>query len=173
MISTSIDQENNFFIVQMPTRKNGSTLWSTLIFLKNQDKQKALDPLPVTKLLVSKENARIQDDVGNHNMVLQPAGDRVPNQLLQIGQQDAKDFFICLNQNKIHWPDVFNTFKVRMRSISECSRCGHRSSQTRSDEFMFLEFSCPDSGTKMSTYMTERMEQPEIRHEWRDEEGCG
>ena len=125
------------------------------------------------KLLVSKENARIQDDFGHHNMVLQPAGDRVPNQLLQIGQQDAKDFFICLNQNQIHWPDVFNTFKVRMKSISECRRCGYRSSQAKSNDFMFLEFSCPDSGTKMSTFMTKVMDQPEIRSEWRDEEGCG
>ena len=81
---------------------NGSTLWSTLIYLKNQDKQKSLDPLPVKKLLVSKENARIQENIGNPHMVLQPAGNRVPNQMLQIGQQDAKDFFICLNQNQIH-----------------------------------------------------------------------
>ena len=152
---------------------NGSTLWSTLIYLKNQDKQKALDPLPVKKLLISKENARLQDDIGNPLMIFQPAGNRVPNQLLQIGQQDAKDFFICLKQNQIHWPDVFNRFKVRMRSISECRRCGHRSSPAKSNEYMFLEFSCPDSGTKMSTYMKKRMEQPEIRFEWRDEDGCG
>ena len=60
-----------------------------------------------------------------------------------------------------------------MRSISECKRCGHRSSPAKANEYMFLEFSCPDSETKMSTYMKKRMEQPEIRFEWRDEDGCG
>ena len=153
--------------------ENGSTLWSTLIYLKNQDKQKVLDPLPVKKLLISKENARLQDDIGSPCMIFQPAVNRVPNHLLQIGQQDAKDFFICLYQNQNHWPDVFNTFKVRMRSFSQCRRCGHRSSQANFSEFIFLEFDCPGSGSKMSTFMNERMEQPEIIPEWRDEEGCG
>ena len=112
---------------------NGSALWSTLIYLKNQDKQKPLDPLPVKKILISKENLRLQDDIGNPLMIFPPAENRVPNQSLQIGQQDAKDFFICLNQNQIYWPDVFNRFKVRMRSISECKRCGHRSSPAKSN----------------------------------------
>ena len=153
--------------------EHGSSLWSTLIYLKNQDKQKALDPLPVKKLLLSRENERTLSEIGNQNMVLQTAGNRAPNRLLEIGQQDAKDFFVCLKQNQIYWPDVFNLFKIRMRSISECRNCGHRSTQANSNDFMFLEYSCPDSGTKMSTYMIEKMEQPESIPDWRDEEGCG
>ena len=89
--------------------------------------------------------------------------------MLQIGQQDAKDFLICLMQNQIYWPDVFNTFKVRMRSISECKRCGNRSTQDNFNEFMFLEFDCPDSGSKMSDNMNKRLKQPEIIPDWRDE----
>ena len=60
-----------------------------------------------------------------------------------------------------------------MRSFSQCRRCGHRSSQANFSEFIFLEFDCPGSGSKMSTFMNERMEKPEIIPEWRDEEGCG
>ena len=140
---------------------HGSSLWKALILMKNEDKQKALNPLPVKELVVSKENQRIRDEqsIGNYN--------------LQIGQQDAKDFFICLQRNQIHWPDVFNTFKVKMKSISECRNCGHKSSQARSDDFMFLEFLCPDSGTKMSSFLTQMFENPVIRSEWRDEDGCG
>ena len=115
----------------------------------------------------------MQGAIGNQHMILHPVGDRAPNQMLQIGQQDAKDFFICLMQNQIHWPDVFDTFKVRMRTISECRRCRHRSAQANINEFMFLEFDCPESGSMMSNYMKKRMEHPEIIPEWRDEEGCG
>ena len=140
---------------------NGSTLWNTLICLKNESKQKALNPLPVKKILISKENERVQ------------AQQLISNLRLHAGQQDAIDFFVCLKQNQIHWPDVFNTFKVRMKSIAECRSCRHTSSQANSEDFMFLEFSCPDSGMTMSTYLTEKMENPEVISEWRDEEGCG
>ena len=153
--------------------EHGSTLWSTLIYLKNQDKQKALNPLPVKKLLISKENERMHSEIGTQQMLLSSAPNIVSSQRLQIGQQDAKDFFICLKQNQMHWHDVFNTFKVKMKSITECSRCGQRSIQKESDDFMFLEFTCPNSGEKMNNYLTEKMEHPEIRTEWRDEEGCG
>ena len=113
------------------------------------------------KILISKENERVQ------------AQQLISNLRLHAGQQDAIDFFVCLKQNQIHWPDVFNTFKVRMKSIAECRSCRHTSSQANSEDFMFLEFSCPDSGTEMSTYLTEKMEHPEVISEWRDEEGCG
>ena len=131
------------------------------IGLKNENKEKALNPLPVKKLLIFKENERVQ------------AEHTISNLRLHVGQQDAKDFFVCLKQNQIHWPDVFNTFKVKMKTISECRSCRNTSSQANSDDFMFLEFSCPDSGTEMSTYLTEKMEHPEVITEWRDEEGCG
>ena len=63
---------------------HGSSLWKALILMKNEDKQKALNPLPVKELVVSKENQRIRDEqlIVNYN--------------LQIGQQDAKDFFYLL-----------------------------------------------------------------------------
>ena len=153
--------------------EHGSTLWSTLIYLKNQDNQKALNPLPVKKLLISKENERMHSEIGIQQMLLSSAPNVVSSQRLQIGQQDAKDFFICLKQNQMHWHDVFNTFKVKMKSITECRRCGQRSIQQESNDFMFLEFTCPNSGMKMSNYLTEKLEHPEIRTEWRDEEGCG
>ena len=60
-----------------------------------------------------------------------------------------------------------------MNSISECRSCGHKSSPGSSNDFMFLEFSCPDSGTNMSSFLTRKLENPEIVPEWRDEEGCG
>ena len=166
MILTGLDHQEGL-------TENGSTLWSTLIYLKNQDKSKALSPLSVKNLLISKENERIRGDIGKQQMVLQPVRHRAPNQMLQIGQQDAKDFLICLMQNQIYWPDVFNTFKVRMRSFSECKRCGNRSTQDNFNEFMFLEFDCPDSGSKMSDNMNKRLKQPEIIPDWRDEGGCG
>ena len=166
MILTGLDHQEGL-------TENGSTLWSTLIYLKNQDKSKALSPLSVKNLLISKENERIRGDIGKQQMVLQPVRHRAPNQMLQIGQQDAKDFLICLIQNQIYWPDVFNTFKVRMRSFSECKRCGNRSTQDNFNEFMFLEFDCPDSGSKMSDNMNKRLKQPEIIPDWRDEGGCG
>ena len=140
---------------------HGSILWNALIFLKNEDKGKPLNPLLVKEVVVTKENQRIC------------AEQLIPNLRLQYGQQDAKDFLICLKQNQFHWPDVFNTFKVKMNSISECRSCGHKSSPGSSNDFMFLEFSCPDSGTNMSSFLTRKLENPEIVPEWRDEEGCG
>ena len=57
MILTGLDHQEGL-------SENGSTLWSTLIYLKNQDKSKALSPLCVKNLLISRENERIRGDIG-------------------------------------------------------------------------------------------------------------
>ena len=39
---------------------SGSSLWDILIGLKNENKEKALNPLPVKELLIFEENERVQ-----------------------------------------------------------------------------------------------------------------
>ena len=38
---------------------------------------------------------------------------------MKIGQQDAKEFFMCLDENQQLWADVFNIFKLSVLSETE------------------------------------------------------
>ena len=49
-----------------------------------------------------------------------------------MGQQDCKDFFICIIENREHWEDVFNLFKIRSANYTSCSLCNHVSEQDQS-----------------------------------------
>ena len=45
---------------------------------------------------------------------------------LRNGQQCVRDFFLCLNENLVNWPDVFSLFSFKLTHSSECSTCKHR-----------------------------------------------
>ena len=101
---------------------NGSQLWEYLIWLQKKEKSRPLDPLPVRNLMINKEKQRIifeniapvnrlfdlgsQEVFTEQNLLIDPSRKN-------LGQQDCKDFFICLAENRNHWIDVYNIFKIK------------------------------------------------------------
>lgn len=92
----------------------------------------------------------------------------------RIGQQDCKDFFFCLDENRESWTDVFNLFKIKTLSETECSSCGHSSRQKVSgNERTFITLTCPNEEVDMKDYLEDQMNSFNVVEDWRDEDGCG
>ena len=157
----------------------GSVLWQELLWLQGKDSSIDLDPTDVKLAIVQTETKRIitQNVAPNHmlfdlgNLPMLYGEDlRVD----RIGQQDCKDFFFCLNENRESWPDVYNLFKINTLSETECGSCGNISRQEVSgDERTFITLSCPNRQVNMKHYIEDQMNGFKVVKDWRDEDGCG
>ena len=112
---------------QRDLAQNGTPLWEHLIWLQRKSNLEPLDPIPLRNIIMAKEKDRILKDniapinrlfdLGQHeifhdeNLLIDPNTQR-------MGQQDCKDFFICLAENREHWVDVYNLFKVNVTSFT-------------------------------------------------------
>ena len=157
MVLTALDHIDKF-------EENGSPLWKELIYLKKEGKSTSLNPLKVRDIIIEAEKDRIRRDniipinrlfdlgnmeiFENRGLLLEHSRDN------RIGQQDCKDFFICLSQNREQWNDVFNLFMVESESYTICQNCSHVSRQENSNtNSSFLLFECPDKNVTMSSFL--------------------
>ena len=92
----------------------------------------------------------------------------------RIGQQDCQDFFLCLDENRELWYDVFNLFKVNTLSMTECVSCENVSKQDASNSAStMVKLECPHEPISMKQYIEQKMNDSEEIDGWRDEDGCG
>ena len=92
---------------------------------------------------------------------------------MRIGQQDAKEFFMCLDENQQLWADVFIVFKLSVLSETECSHCGNISRQDNCYSLTsFIPLDCPLEDRTLKAYFEMKMNGYELRQNWRDEYGC-
>ena len=86
-------------------------------------------------------------------------------------QQDCKDFFVCLDECKTLWLDVYSLFHFNLQPYTVCTKCGGKSVGVISSScFMFID--CPSQGTTMSEHIKCQMEESTFVPEWRHEDGC-
>jgi hypothetical protein len=120
LVLTALDHKNSI-------GNNGSPLWEHLIWLQRKGKSSSLDPVPIHNLIIDAEKQRIINEniapinrlfnLGSHEVFLQ-RNLLVDSSSQNMGQQDCKDFFIRLVENKSHWFDVFSLFKVASSSFT-------------------------------------------------------
>ena len=92
----------------------------------------------------------------------------------RIGQQDCKDFFFCISENREAWPDVFDLFSIKTLSETECSNCGYVSRQEVSvDDRTLISLTCPTFEINMKEFLEDQLNGFEEIENWRDETGCG
>ena len=121
-----------------------------------------------------------KENILPHNGLFQIPGitdSELHNNLLQqdnrsIGQQDAKDFFICLLQNKQHWPDDRCLFDFNTVTATECTECHYTNRSDNPVENLLILFDIPSHQTTMSDIIHRMLNSYEERQEWRDESGC-
>eukprot|EP00092_Neocalanus_flemingeri_P022722 GFUD01024642.1.p1 GENE.GFUD01024642.1~~GFUD01024642.1.p1 ORF type:complete len:2733 (+),score=580.47 GFUD01024642.1:994-8199(+) len=163
--------------------ETGSPLWEHLIWLMRKGKSTSLNPIPIRDLIITKEKQRIiegniapinrlfdlghQEVFDDRNLLMNPSTSQ------RIGQQDSKDFFICLAENRNHWLDVYNLFTANSVSFTTCSSCQNVSRQEKDEsENIFFTFECPKDNLTMSALIERKMNGSEIVNDWRDEDGC-
>ena len=142
-----------------------------------------LDPVPIRDIIVNKEKQRILKgniapanrlfDLGleevfeESNLVMDPRG------IQRLGQQDCRDFFICIIENREHWEDVFNLFKIGSVNYTSCSLCNHVSEQDQSMlPNAFFLFEVPEENVTVSAFIEGKLNFAENVFGWKDEDGC-
>ena len=158
----------------------GSDLWNQLIWLQGKDPSVDLDPTDIKNEIIKTEQQRlIERNIPQSNMlfdlgnlpIMYEGGSSSVN---RIGQQDCQDFFLCLDENRELWYDVFNLFKVNTLSMTECALCRYVSKQDVSNNAStMVKLECPPKPMSMKQYIEQKMNDSEEIDGWRDEDGCG
>ena len=157
----------------------GSYLWENLVWLQGKHSSVALDPTDIKNAIILTERERmVRENIGPANALFDlgnlPILYNEDFQTEGIGQQDCRDFFICIDENREAWPDVFNLFKVKTQSETECCSCGHISRQEVGVNDRTLIFlTCPTVQVNIKDYLENQLNGSQVRDGWRDEDGCG
>ena len=156
--------------------ENGSILWQNLIWLQGKDASVPLDPTDVKQVIIFTERERVfqQNVAPSFDFGNLPVFDNEEFRVGRIGQQDCKDFFYCIRENRDVWPDVFDLFSIKTLTETECCNCGHISRQEVSvDNSTLFYLTCPTSEINMKEYLEAQLNGFEQLEDWRDEDGCG
>ena len=159
-----------------PPVKSGSPLYNYLMYFKDSVRVMPLDPTPVKDLIYLQEKWRIlEQNVPSISRLFNFAGTTSTNEaelclevLGRPGQQDCRDFFLCLQANKGAWPDVFNLFKFSMEESMVCSSCGSTSKGRTIEDVLSMDLGYP----KRAMPLKDMIVAGEERGNWRCEDGC-
>ena len=62
-----------------------------------------------------------------------------------------RDFFLCLNENVLSWPDVYSTFGFKITHSTTCLSCGH---VTKSEtQQMYIEPEVPQDDSSLNNFI--------------------
>ena len=163
-------------------QNDSSTLFTLLKQYQTQEFHTALDPKALRDLLFETEMERIVgEQIVPNNRLFHYFGTSTTNfrhlkeitERSRIGQQDCKDFFICIQQNSFYWPDVYELMKFHVLEYSQCCGCGFQSRSNVPTLHSYLIFDPPTEDCSLMDVLNVNINNPNIRENWRDENGCG
>ena len=88
---------------------------------------------------------------------------------LNTSQQCVRDFFLCLHENVVNWPDLYELFCFSTVNSTVCLSCQHRNESEQSQ--IYLEMEVPPDGTQLSDYVEEMLNESSIV-EYHCRDGC-
>ena len=152
LVLTALDYCENLTIME-------SDLGQKLLVLKSNENRKSLDPENVKNILVNTEDLRITVKISELEAEIDDPFERqhqiesVQRLDLYRGQQCVRDFFICLQENLVSWPDVTSTFMFTLTHSTECLKCNH---VNRSETFqLYVELPVPPNHVKLNDHVEE------------------
>ena len=88
---------------------------------------------------------------------------------LLSGQQCVRDYFLCLKENILCWPDVCAPFMFRITHSTQCCACNHINLSETSE--LYVDIPVPPSGSCLSKHVSEYLNISELvgKH---CEDGC-
>ena len=141
------------------TQSFTSELGEELLQLQHGDQNTSLDPTNIKDIVVTAEDTRIATRLSElsteiHDQRQLDERTRAIENLrlnLSTGQQCVRDFFLCLTENVICWPDVYSTFGFKITHSTKCCGCGqiNKSETTR----MYLEIPVPPDNSNLNDYV--------------------
>ena len=138
-----------------------SELGKELLELHSNTKSESLNPTNVKDILVSTEDIRIATRLSElsseiaDQIQLEEQSRQIRNMRLDLskGQQCVRDFFICLNENLLSWPDVISSFAFKLKHSTECLSC--KSINQHETDQTFFEMPVPPENSELNDYIEE------------------
>ena len=136
-----------------------SELGLELMRLQKNHTRQSLDASNVRNIIVTAEDTRIatrlsqlKDEVTDSKQ-LKARTAKVENMRLNLisGQQCVRDFFLCLNENCLNWPDVYSYFGFNITHSTKCDGCGNTNSHETLQSYLELEV--PPENSDLSDYV--------------------
>ena len=154
LILTAMDYD-----AYVTTRTFNSELGQELLKLQMNSKNKSLDPSIIKEIIVCSEDTRIATRLSeiSYEIIDQ---NRLAEQSMQIknlrldlrnGQQCVRDFFLCLNENLVSWPDVYSTFAFKLTHSTQCMSCKKRNEFETTQ--LYLEIPVPPNDSNLKDYV--------------------
>ena len=145
-----------------------SELGNELIKLWINNEGKTLDPVTVKNIIVAAEDTRVASRLSiltqeiKDPVELNKQKRAVESLRLNLlhGQQCVRDFFVCLQENVISWPDVCTPFTFSLTHSTQCCSCQyiHTIQSTES----YLDIDVPANNSCLSTYVSEYLNTSEL-----------
>ena len=67
------------------------------------------------------------------------------------GQQCVRDFFLCLNENFLSWPDVYSTFGFKITHSTSCCSCNNVNQSETTQ--MYIELQVPPDNSNLNDHI--------------------
>ena len=120
-----------------------------------------LDPTMVKNILVSSEDTRIAIRLSelhaqiNNPHELQHQVERVERLRLDLnsGQQCVKDFFMCLEENILSWPDIGSVLNFEVTNSTKCCACDNVNISKTAQ--LYIEIPVPPDNSNLNEYVEE------------------
>ena len=136
-----------------------SELGQELLKLHGESRQKSIDPSSIKDIIIAAEDVRIATrlselsyEILNKEQLAMQSNQVSRTRLnLRTGQQCVRDFFICLNENLIAWPDVYSTLSFRLTNSTECPTCKGKNIYETTQ--IYLELPVPPNNEDLKEYV--------------------
>jgi hypothetical protein len=138
-----------------------SELGMELLHLQRSEQSSSLDSINVIHILVTSEDTRIAIRISelateiDDPIQLEIRTDDIQSLRLNLisGQQCVRDFFLCINDNFLSWPDVYLFFRFEITHSTSCSSCNNINQSETSQ--MYAELQVPPDYSNLSDFIEE------------------
>ena len=154
-----------------------SELGLELLRLQSIRQNLSLNPSDVKDIIVCTEDTRIASrlsqliEANQDETIIAEQSEIIEESRFNLGQgqQCVRDFFLCLNENVDHWPDVYSMLAFGLTHSSKCNTCGHENSSETVQ--IYLEMEVPPDGSDLKAQVENYLNDG-LPRLYNCEEGC-
>lgn len=153
LILTGLDYDED-----MVESMYSSNLGKLLLKIRSET-DRSINPMAIKDILLAAEEKRIAcrlSDIG-YEIIEEKLKRKKQDNVRSIrydlgsGQQCVRDFFLCLNENLEHWPDVFSSFSLSLKHSVSCSLCHYKSAYETNS--LYIEMPVPPNDSSLKIYL--------------------
>ena len=157
LVLTAVDHN------EYAARTFDSELGQELLLLQSNSNSRSLDPTKIKQIIMKAEDVRISRNLSElsyeilDQRKLVQRSNVIKNFRLNLseGQQCVRDFFICLSENLVSWPDVYSNFSFNAVHSTECLTCQQRITSETTQ--IYLDMSVPPEGSSLKHYVEDML----------------